>query len=60
MTFDLSSLSSEKGYKISGFENDHLDFNICGKLKTPCAGDANAAACLKKNGKEYKFGMKVQ
>lgn len=56
ITFDLSSLRKEDGYKLAGYENDQLDFNVCGKLKSPCGDAKDVAACLVKNEKHLKFG----
>lgn len=56
ITFDLTPLRKDGGYKINGFDNDQLDFNICGRLNKPCGDAASVAACLDKNNKKLKFG----
>lgn len=56
ITFDLSSLRKDDGYKLNGFENEQLDFNICGKLNKPCGDSNSVAACIDKNNKKLKFG----
>lgn len=56
ITFDLTPLRKDSGYKINGFNNEQLDFNICGKLNKPCGDAAAEAACLDKNNKQLKFG----
>lgn len=56
--FDLSKLHSDLGRKVFGNGNDFVEFNVCGELKKVCAG-AKSAACLHRDGKEYKFGELV-
>lgn len=60
ITFDLTPLRKDGGYKINGFDNDQLDFNICGKLNKPCGDSASVAACLDKNNKKFKFGKQIK
>lgn len=57
--FDLNKLHSELGLKVGGNGKDIIEFNVCnGNLTKVCAG-AKSAACLTRNGKQYKFGNTI-
>lgn len=56
--FDLNKLHSDLERKIGGEDNDILEFNVCEKSLTKVCAGAKSAACLTKNGKQYKFGMR--
>lgn len=54
--FDLNKLHSDLVRKIGGADKDILEFNVCEKNLTKVCAGAKSAACLTRNGKEYKFG----
>lgn len=55
-TFDLTSLHSDLGHRVSGVGEDYVEFNLCGNLTRSCGGSDSVAACFHHNGKEYRIG----
>lgn len=55
--FDLNLLTSTVGHKVDADGEDFIGFNVCNtNFSEICAG-FKSAACFKRKGNEYKFGI---
>lgn len=53
---NLSGIHTDTDKTVRLSKSSMLAYNLCGTLRSPCAGHENVSACLTKNKQEFVIG----